>query len=219
MGIPDVYFYGIDEQKGDKLVQQRKIWKAVREAGGKIIVSGFEGQFEAVGDLLDVCVWAFAPKESEAAKWHSVGHRVWNYYNPQGGVENPEIYRRNYGYVLWGMNYDGSGTYNYIDVLRESWNDFDHEYYRRHNFVYPTAEGFVPTIAWDGYREALDDVRYATALRQAMDRAKKNNPDAKLVEKAGRLLHDIAEKSATIDLELARKEIIQLILELDSRGR
>jgi hypothetical protein len=106
-----------------------------------------------------------------------------------------------------------------MDICREYWNDFDHSYYRRHNFVYPTADGFVPTIAWDGYREALDDVRYATALRQAVDRAKKKNPDPKLVEKAERLLRDIAEKSATIDLELARKEIIQLILELDSRGR
>jgi hypothetical protein len=39
------------------------------------------------------------------------------------------------------------------------------------------------------------------------------------VEKAERLLRDIAEKSATIDLELARKEIIQLILELDPQVR
>lgn len=218
MGIPDVYFYGVDERKGDELQKQRAIWEKAREAGAKIIVSGFEGQFEAVGDILDVCVWAFEPKQSEAAKWHKAGHRIWSYYNPQAGVENPEVYRRNFGLDLWSRNFDGTATYDYNDNLLGFWNDFNHIYYRRHGFVLPTADTFVSTIAWDGYREALDDVKYLTALRDAVRHAKqaKSDSSAAWIAESEVLIQDVADHSKTIDLDVTRMKIIQLLLQSPS---
>ena len=33
-------------------------------------------------------------------------------------------------------------------------------------FVYGTGDGCVDTIQWEGFREGLDDIRYATKLLQ-----------------------------------------------------
>jgi hypothetical protein len=44
------------------------------------------------------------------------------------------------------------------------WNDFDHERFRDHVFAYPTSNGIIDTIQWEGFREAVDDVRYLATL-------------------------------------------------------
>jgi len=50
------------------------------------------------------------------------------------------------------------------NVALLSWNDFDHPKLRDLNFVYPTIDGVIDTIAWEGFREGVDDVRYITTL-------------------------------------------------------
>ena len=218
-GVTNVYLYGVDERRGDELKVQRRLWEAARQAGAKVIVSGFAGQFEAVGDILDICVWAFAPKRDEARKWHSVGHQIWSYYNPQAGVENPEINRRNFGLRLWKAEYDGASTYCNIDIIGMPWNDFDHNYYRRHGFTLPGAERPIGTIEWAGYREAADDVRYATTLRQAIAAAEKSGDRKRksVATAARRYLEDL--DVTTGDLDTARWRMIQLILEFGGQER
>ena len=53
-GITQVYFFGSDEAHGEELKIQRKIWKKVHQAGGKIAVACSLGFFPLVGDLLDL---------------------------------------------------------------------------------------------------------------------------------------------------------------------
>ena len=48
--------------------------------------------------------------------------------------------------------------------LAISENDFDHERFRDHVFAYPTSAGVIDTIQWEGFREAVDDVRYLATL-------------------------------------------------------
>jgi hypothetical protein len=48
------------------------------------------------------------------------------------------------------------------------WNDFDDPIYRDHMFTYPTKNGVVGTLAWEGYREAHDDNRYIATLEAAI---------------------------------------------------
>lgn len=59
-GYSDVYFMGIDEASGEKLRGERDTFASIREGGGKIWVSSFNGFFEVVGDLLD-CAVLFHP--------------------------------------------------------------------------------------------------------------------------------------------------------------
>jgi len=92
--------YGIDEASGEALKAERAAFTAVHEAGARVFVACYKDYFGAVGDLLDLPVWAGRPDPEEARKAHGVGHRIFNYANPQCGVEEPETYRRNFGLLL-----------------------------------------------------------------------------------------------------------------------
>jgi hypothetical protein len=214
-GIKDVYFYGIDEAKGDKLIAQRDAWTAIRKAGGKIFVAGYTGEnFKKMGDIQDLNICAFYPDKAEAEKWHSKQHKIWCYANPQGGVENPEVYRRNYGLLLWLNNYDGAATYAYQHSFGNIWNDFDHRDYRDHNFTYPTVDGVVDTIAWEGYREGVDDIRYLTKLQQLISSADKSG-DKKRKDTAVKAREYLKTIDAdNDDLNEVRSKMINYILQL-----
>jgi hypothetical protein len=58
-------------------------------------------------------------------------------------------------------------------VSGSDWNDFiGTEYnFRAFNWVYPATDRHVDTIQFEGFREAIDDVRYATLLKQVAHRA------------------------------------------------
>lgn len=167
-GYRTVFFYGIDEATGGRLARQKAAWKATQEAGGKTFVACYKGTFEAMGSLLNTAVLAGPPDPAEAARYHSVGSEAFCYANPQVGVEDPAVYRRNFGLVLWKAGFDGAMDYAYQHGFHHVWNDFDDTAYRDHNFTYPTLEGVVPTIAWEGFREGVDDVRYVTTLERAI---------------------------------------------------
>jgi len=213
-GFGDVYFYGLDEATGDVLKSERTAWQAVHEAGGKLVVSGYRGQLEAVGDLLDLFNWAGPLDPGQPPEWHKRGHMIWNYANPQTPVEDPAVYRRNYGLLLWKTDYDGACTYCYMDSSGSPWNDFDCDSYRDHNVAYPTVNGIVETLALEGLREGMDDVKYATVLRLAIEKAMKSGTaqaKAKAAE-ADRWLEGIEPKTA--DLDATRDEMVRWIGEL-----
>jgi hypothetical protein len=172
-GYDQMYIYGKDEATGDKLLEQRNAWQAIHEQGAKVFVACTAEAFDLVGDLLDYPilhagydkkdqVGNFKPEE--VAKWHSQGHRVAIYSNPQVGVENPHIYRKNFGLALWANGYDGAMNYAYQHADGHIWNDFDGDNYRDHVFAYPTTNGLINTVQWEGFREAVDDVRYLSTL-------------------------------------------------------
>ena len=212
-GIKEVYIYGIDEAEGEKLLAQRKAWEAVHQAGAKVYVAGHTGNFHRVGDLLDLLVAAYEPNKDEAAKYHSIGHQVFSYANPQVGVENPLVYRRNYGFMLWKNDYDGAMDYAYQDSFGSIWNDFDGKY-RDHVFAYPTVDGVIDTIAWEGFREGVDDVRYVTTLQRRIDGAKRSStPQQRLAaEQAQEFLNRLKEEpNESLDLTGVRQKIARFI--------
>ena len=222
-GISEVYFYGIDEAKEDRLKSQRAAWEVIHKAGGKVFVSGYKDKnFEAMGDIQDLLVCACYPSKEEAAKWHSVGHKIWCYCNPQCGVENPEIYRRNFGLLLWQNDYDGACTFAYQFSCGNVWNDFDDSHYRDHNFTYPTVDGVIDTIAWEGYREGVDDVRYLTTLINSIKEAKKSRNERirEISISAEKYLKELKETSLTErNLDTIRLEMINYILKLGNHNR
>ena len=212
-GHRDVYFYAIDEAFDDVLKKERTIWEKVHEYGGKILTSSCDTRsvFNVVGDMLDLLVHCRVPNAAEAALWHGAGQRIFSYGNPQGGVENPDAYRRNYGLFLYQQNYDGSCTYCNYEAFGNPWDDFDHKDYRDHNLVYPTIDGVVDTIAYEGLREAADDIRYATTLRLAAQDARTKGRNA-LAEEAEEWLKNLDALHA--DLDQARVKMVDYILKL-----
>ncbi len=188
-GYTDVYFCGIDEAHTDRLVWEVPRWKRTKKAGGHTYATGAQeagstetygkpdSYFRTVGDSLDVFNNGRPPTREQAALWHSRGQKIWSYANPHVGHDDPLVYRRNYGLLLWKNHYDGIGIFAYHFPSGNPYNDFDGGM-RDLNFVYPTSDGVLDTIAWEGYREGIDDVRYVTTLTKAIENAKASS-DAK----------------------------------------
>ncbi len=213
-GYKEVYFYGLDEAQGDRLKQSRPELEKIHEAGGKIFAAGLAtslggDSFEIVGDLQDLMVMSCPPQNEDAAKWHSKGHKIMSYANPQSGFEKPETYRRNYGLLLDYANYDGGMTFSYYWF---GWNDFNIlPPYRDHNFVYPTADGVIDTIQWEGYREGIDDLRYLATLRKAIEKAE-NAGASKQATDARAFIATLDVKKA--DLSDVRNDMVGWTLEI-----
>lgn len=217
-GTEVVYFYGMDERRGEELQSQRAAWTAVREAGGRVFVAGWGDNIETMADVQDMHVRAGWPDAEEVARWHALGHKIFCYSNPQTGVENPLVYRRNFGLLLWKYKYDGAATNAYQHTFGATWNDFDHPTFRAHTIAYPTADGVIDTIAWEGYREAVDDVRYVTTLERAVETARKSSDPGRTenAEAAEEFLDHLKSDQVveTENLDGIRKQIIEYILAL-----
>lgn len=195
-GYEEIFIYGIDEATGDKLLSQRKAWETVHKAGAKIIAATSVGSADLVGDILDLAVTSAGFNVQEIQKWKTHKTLVFSYANPQVGVENPEIYRKNYGLGLVCNGYNGAMNYAYQDGFNDIWNDFDHDKYRDHVFAYPTSNGVIRTIAWEGFREGVDDVRYFSTL------LKRNNDitDDMVNEIRARLLSEESLDTLRVDI-------------------
>ncbi|MCP4612791.1 MAG: hypothetical protein GY845_29190, partial [Planctomycetes bacterium] len=222
-GIDNVYFYGVDEAKGNALAVQKDAWEAIRRAGGKIFASGVRaghysdperspGNFGYMGDIQDLLVCHGVPYAEEAERWHSYDHEIFCYSNPQVGEEKPETYRRNFGLLLWQRDYDGMMDFSYQHRFGNVWNDFDDSTYRDHVFTYPTVNGVIDTIQWEGQREGIDDLRYLTTLLNTIETAKTQGKGTSSAEDYLSSLKD--SDLASKDLETIRSEIIAHILSL-----
>ncbi|GAI79943.1 unnamed protein product, partial [marine sediment metagenome] len=229
-GLEELYIYGKDEALSlhgrtpeetiRTFVAQRPAWEAIRKIGGKVFVAGMraghfkgervKGNFGFMGDIQNLLVAYGYPVREEAARWHSVGGKVTCYANPQGGMEQPDTYRRNYGLLLWQNDYDGPMTYAY----RERWGDFYAKKYKRHNMVYPTVSGIIDTMQWEGYREGIDDVRYLTTLVNLIEKADKSKANVREAESYLSKLKDNDINAVQTDLYKTRSEIINYILKL-----
>ena len=210
-GHSEVYFYGVDEANAEKVALQKPLWDAIHEEGGRVLtsdcsVSCFGADLD--GKLLDLLTLCRDSSPEWAAKRHATGGQVFSYGNPQGGVENPLAYRRNYGLRLWKHGYDGFATYCYYEAFGHPWDDFDSRDYRDHNLVYPTADGVIDTVAWEGYREAVDDIRYASTLALAI----RENPAHPQAAAAQAFLDSVTGEEP--DLDAVRREIVAWILKL-----
>lgn len=209
-GYDEVYFYGTDEAAGEALVAQKATWAATQEAGGKTFVACYKKTFEAMGKLLNTAVLAGPPDPEEAQKYHSIGSEAFCYANPQVGVEDPLVYRRNFGLLLWRAGFDGAMDYAYQHGFTHVWDDFDDRSYRDHNFTYPTVNGVVDTVQWEGFREGVDDVRYVTTLEHAI----KSAPAAKqqAAAEARKWLDGLDPLRG--DLDEIRAQMVQWIVKL-----
>ena len=83
------------------------------------------------------------------------------YANQHVGPENPAFNRRQYGFGPYRAGYTFDG--NYAQHL-QGWNDIAYDPYRPMMFVYGSGNGCLDTIQWEGFREGVDDIRYATLM-------------------------------------------------------
>ena len=203
MGYRRLYVYGIDEARDDLIAAQLPAWRIVNNNGGRVFVACPHHADTIAGERLDLAILNGPLDHGTAIRWARAGLKVFSYGNPQVGVENPAVYRTNYGFKLWAAGYSGAMNYAYQHAFGDIWNDFDHTKYRDHVFAYPLTTGLLGTIQFEGFREAVDDIRYLTALLKT-----KKQSQSKLHGKITMAIQDGLSPS------MMRQSLIQQILEM-----
>ena len=212
LGHHNVYLGYGDEPGPDWLVKTRPIFRAYQEAGFKFIIAGRDSVFYKTGYIYDWHNIAKDPiDDSSTALWNQIGgsHIAW-YACMHVGPENPAFNRRQYGLAAYLAGY--SAFCNYAHHLGPY--DDDSEGYRPMVFAYGIYDGVLDTIQWEGFREGIDDIRYATLMTSlARKAAASDDLDTRYEgRKALQFLASINRESD--DLNAIRLEMTDWILKL-----
>ncbi len=207
-----------DEPSPEWLMDKRKSYRTNQEAGFKFILAGKDQVYRKIGYLLD---WHNLAKDPEDASsttlWNQFGsnpHVAW-YATMHVGVENPEYNRRQNGMAAYLTGY--SAHCNYAHHYGP-YND-DTVVYRPMVFAYGCYSGVIDTIQWEGFREGIDDIRYATALVKLARPAAKSQ-DVNLRYTANKALQYLATfRREADDLDACRAEMTNYILALRGLGK
>ena len=123
----------------------------------------------------------------QAERWHAIGVPFYLCSTLPAGVEDPSVWRRRLGAECFFLGYDGFVLPALLEPT-DPWNDWAAAGHRSRTFLYPTKNGFVPTLAWEGVREAILDVRYLSSVRRLANtaRVKGKNNENPLLDLDGR---------------------------------
>lgn len=217
-GNPEIFCVGWSEPGMGLLRAERLPWKYLHENGletytsanSKHLLHGtYNEDFGGYGGIAD---------RHDARIWHEAGARVTAYANPHTGPENPDFVRRTHGLLMYLKDQDGSVNY---EVNGSEWNEFlgASYHFRSFNWIYPGAEKPIETIQFEGFREAIDDVRYATLLKQTAAEAMKSPVIDTVYAGKNAMLWLAQIDPFECDLTAVRLEMIRRILELKSQVR
>ena len=165
----DIYCFGWDEPSMARLRAQRLPWKFLHDNGLHTYSTAHAAHLLHGGYNEDFVNYGGSYNKASAALWHFFGARITTYAAPHTGPENPDLVRRNHGMDLYLSDFDGTNNYK----LDGDWNDFRGATYnfRGFNWIYYGTIEPINTIQFEGFREAIDDVKYATLLQQLARKA------------------------------------------------
>jgi len=217
LGHSDIYSYGIDEGGYWAVKSERAAWKGIHNAGMKVMVTTHNDKRMLYP--LDFMILPRMPSKDREEiirlfhESHPNGLCGW-YADPHSGPENPDYFRRIHGLMSYKANYDFAANYTWY---RNDWNDMAIAYesnYRGLIIVYAISDRIIDTLAWEGIREGLDDIRYATKVKQLAMEAEKS-PDGDVLHLGRKALGYIAYWNTRGNPDTFRMECVNYIIELE----
>lgn len=213
LGHTDVLSSYGDEQGNAFMVTHRRAFKPFHQYDAKIGYAGHGSTLYKGGYMFKNFPLGISPDETDKIRPRKeIGDNYIGFYAGQHtGSENPQFVRRQHG--MQGYLNNLSLIYNY-EFAKGPWNDRATVLYKPMVLSYLNRGGLVDTIQWEGFREAIDDIRYATKLKQlAAEAIASNNIDRKL--EGRKVLQYLALlDGSTMDLEVVRAEMINYIIKL-----
>ncbi len=221
---PRLAFGGIDEitTRGMQWAQER-IWalKAVKEAGGYTFSAEAPDYFDIAGDYLTHVVLALhsgSVSSELVADIHKRGFKAFEYGRPQGCAEEPDTFRRGYGILIWKDNLDGASHWAWQHIKYRDYRAYDDfvsygEPARKFVMAYPTVNGVIDTVQWEGLREGIDDMRYIQTLEKLLEKPAANEKKRKAQIAAKNFLSTLDVDG---DLDVIRSRISRFIMEINN---
>ena len=214
------FAYAIDEAPPETIRAERATWQAYQKMGARVVAS--TGYHPYLLFNLDAANIPRQPRnrfrENVNALHAANPDFIASWYgDPHSGPENPDYARRVYGWLTWRNNYD---MFSQFIVGRDDWTEFyvwKESFLRGLMLAYPCADGLIDTLAWEGTREAVDDIRYGTLLKQLAEKARKSaDIDAQYLGRAA--LTWVAQVDfERSSLDSLRQEMVEKILALRER--
>ncbi len=212
VGHTNVFFGYGDEPPVSWVRNNISLFKIYKKEGLKFFIAGGDQVFYSAGYLYDFYNTAHWPESRDVTrKWNDIGKTFLAWYAQQHvGSENPAYNRRQNGIAPYLANF--SALCNYAHHFGP-YNDRSYTY-KPMVYAYGSGNGVIDTIQWEGFREGVDDIRYATALKRLAKEAA-DSPDMD-IQNAGRAaLQYLAELDPeTGDMNEMRLEMIHRILSL-----
>ena len=214
-GHHNVYIGYGDEPGAAWLAENRLLFEIYQNVGLKFIIAGWT-VFPNAAYLYDWHNMANDATDGTVpalwAKMDNASHVGW-YASPHVGTENPAMTRRQNGLGAYLSGY--TALCNYAHHLGD-YND-DSESYKPMVLAYGSYDGVIDTLAWEGFREGVDDIRYATLLTDLARKAQKSG-DLKLRYLGGKAMQYLALLDPkSFDQDSARGEMIKFILALKDK--
>ncbi len=212
VGHTNIFFGYGDEPPVGWVRNQINLFKIYKNEGLKFFIAGGDQVFYGAGYLYDFYNTAHWPESRDVTrKWNDIGKTFLAWYAQQHiGAENPAYNRRQNGIAPYLANFSALCNYaHHFGPYNDRCNT-----YKPMVYAYGSGNGVIDTIQWEGFREGVDDIRYATALKRlAQEAADSKNMD---IQNAGRAaLQYFAELDPeTGDMNEMRLEMIQRILSL-----
>jgi len=168
-----VYWGGYDEaQDAGTLRMMAPYRKEVFKAGQRTATTGWEDNFLNLPAFETYHTTAAFVDRKNAERWHAIGNLISSYAAPFIGPDNPDLMRNSHGLKMYRNNYDGLWNLDYGHGGYHPWNSlygYDTTY-RTFSFIVSTAKGpIINKVAFCGFRDGQNDVRYATLMYQLAD--------------------------------------------------
>lgn len=201
--------YG-DEPGAAWLEKARPVYEDYQRAGLRFFIAGHDQVFHKAGYLYDWHNTATDPSEGWVARrWNALqnGNRVAWYAQQHVGSEDPAFNRRQNGLTAYLSGY--TALCNYAHHLGP-YND-DSTTYRPMVYAYGCAGGVIDTLQWEGFREGVDDIRYATLMTDLARKAQVS-ADIRVRYLGGQAMQMLAALDVkSFDQDACRGEMIRFI--------
>ncbi len=213
LGHTDILTSYGDEQGTAFVATHRNFFKYYHDYGIKIGCAGHGALMNKGGYTYGIHPMGGAPDSQERIRpWNEIGDKYVGFYATQHtGPENPQFFRRQHGLLGYFSNL--SLVYNYEFSLLE-WNDLRNDLYKPMVVAMYNRGGMVDTLQWEGFREGVDDMRYATYLKLLVQEAVQSGNTERMLTGKKALQYMALLKPAEMDLEVVRGEMVEHILKL-----
>ena len=156
-------------------------------------------------DLANIHVNRFGRRKG-VAQWQSDGKLAY-IYGVASFHADAERFRRYYGLGAWKIGCQGAAPWGYQTASGDPWDAL----IWNSNFTWPTADGRISTVQWEGMRAAVTDVRYLSTLAERLFRTAGPLADHPARAAAQRAMAAI---NPDADLDAQRAKIVRHILSL-----
>lgn len=191
-GWPEIVYKPIDEPYGTKeqVIFAETANRAIKETGVRTYCTMKSWLTRRLSPVVDVRTYGLGflgtgypnndyahPEETGRSENTRPGQEYWVYPNVLTSRSCAPAASGRFIYGLYGFKtgIQGYNPWHHANWRGNPFNEMDH-FYSGGRFVLPGPDGPLPTIAYEGAREGIDDMRYIYTLERAIARTDK--PDA-----------------------------------------